>query len=144
MGPKRKGPETLLVDSDALIALLKADDSQHAKAVGHFAKLQQGGAYRLVASCFVIAEVATVLSLRVGHAAAVAFIDTVQRPDSDLPVIYPDAANQALAASIFRRQTSKNVSFVDCGNMALLQANGWDRIFSYDAIYKKNGFRLFS
>ena len=47
------------------------------------------------------------------------------------------------AINVFKAQTSKNTSFVDCSNMAYLQQLHWlrlDAIFSFDAIYKKNGF----
>ena len=38
-------------------------------------------------------------------------------------------------------QTSKNVSFVDCINIAFIKEKHINGIFSFDSIYKKNGLK---
>ncbi len=49
---------------------------------------------------------------------------------------------QDKAVAVFKRQTSKNVSFVDCVNIAFIKVKQLDCIFSFDTAYKKNGIRL--
>ena len=46
------------------------------------------------------------------------------------------------AIQIFKAQTSKNTSFVDCTNMAFMQQLNLDAIFSFDKVYRKNKFTL--
>jgi predicted nucleic acid-binding protein len=46
------------------------------------------------------------------------------------------------AIEVFKSQTSKNVSFVDCTNMAVMNAFNIKDIFSFDGSYKTNGFNL--
>lgn len=49
-----------------------------------------------------------------------------------------DEKIEEYALEIFAQQTSKNTSLVDCTNMAIIQRDGIDRIFSFDHIYGKN------
>jgi predicted nucleic acid-binding protein len=48
---------------------------------------------------------------------------------------------ETAAIAFFKEQTSKNVSFVDCINMAYLDRGGLEYIFSFDKVYKQKGFR---
>ena len=43
-----------------------------------------------------------------------------------------------LVWEIFRKQTSKNVSFVDCATFALYQQGVFDKAFTFDSDFKKN------
>ena len=48
---------------------------------------------------------------------------------------------EAAALQLFAEQTSKNVSLVDCTNMAFLRNEQIEYIFSFDGVYTKNGCR---
>ena len=134
-------PGTIFVDADAFIALTKEDDSNHKRAKKIFSILQNAPV-TFVTSNFVFAEVVTVLSQRMNHAVAVMFINNMKSGDSVFQIerISEDTEEQAI--QIFIDQTSKNVSFVDCANIALMVQKGMDGIFSFDSIYKKNGFKI--
>lgn len=47
------------------------------------------------------------------------------------------------ALEIFKKQTSKNARFTDAVNMAIMESEGIDFIFSFDRDYLKNKFKLF-
>lgn len=94
-----------------------------------------------VTSNYVFSEAVTVLSQRVGRSAALAYIDTLQAADSAFAIEWVDEVLEALSITIFRQQT-KNTGFVDCTDMAFLRRDGIAAIFSFDEVYKKNGFRL--
>lgn len=49
-----------------------------------------------------------------------------------------DLETEEAAIEIFIEQTSKNVSFVDCTNIAFIGEKHVDGIFSFDDGYKKN------
>lgn len=133
--------QTLFVDSDGFVALSKEDDANHTKAL----KLLQkaiGADISFVTSNYVFSEVVTVLSQRLGHKAALEFIKEMKSPASGYAIRWIDEDIEQEAISIFSKQTSKNVSFVDCTNMAIMKLYGIDVIFSFDDVYRKNGFSV--
>jgi len=134
---------SVLVDADILVALAKKDDSNHKKAVEINNLLQEKGVTFYV-SLFTIAEATTVLSYKVSHKAAKEFLRDIRK--IDLPVLELSEKYKDLADEWFLKQTKKGASYFDCYNMALLerykaQIKG---IFSFDSIYKKNGFETIS
>lgn len=134
-------PDILFVDSDAFIALAKHDDANHEKAERVLAVLEKRDVV-FASSNYVFSEVVTVLSQRVNKEAALSFIRAMKSPTSHLFLYWADQNVQEHAIRVFEKQTSKNVSFVDCVNMALLTMHGIAEIFSFDQVYHKNGFRL--
>lgn len=133
----------VFIDSDAFIALAKIDDANHQKAKRLFSVLHEQGC-SCVTSNLVFSEVTTVLSQRVGRQAALAFIDTMQAPDNDLPMIFINKAMHEHATTLFKAQKSKNISFVDCTNMAMIQMLPCNTVLSFDHIYRKNQITLFA
>lgn len=140
--PGQKTPiiSDVLVDADALVALVKKDDSNHQKAV-RISKFLQKREVFCYLSPFTVAEVATVLSYKVSHRAAKGFLREMRK--IDLSVLALGDKDLSLADQWFEGQTSKGTSYFDCYNMALMERyqNQIVAIFSFDAIYKKNGFK---
>ncbi|MFA5995833.1 MAG: PIN domain-containing protein [Patescibacteria group bacterium] len=129
----------VFIDADALIAIMKHDDINHDKAFKCLEKLVQQEVIFLTSN-YVFAEVVTVLSQRVSQASAKQFINIMRSTDSPFIVRWVDEIIADEAVTIFEQQTSKNVSFVDCVNMALVKIDNIDQIFSFDSVYKKNKF----
>ena len=130
-------PTSIFIDSDAFIALLKLDDSNHNKALEILAKLDQNSVL-LYTSTYVFAETVTVLSQRLGRKYAEEFIGMVKGQSSAITFLWPDEQIQEKAIELFLQQKSKNVSFVDCINMTLIKERFIDMVFSFDKIYGKN------
>ena len=130
----------VLFDADALIALAHEDDANNKKAVALFAKLEQQ-TVQFTISNYVLAEVITVVSRKFGHQAAISFIDHIKSTTSGINEYWITEEIEQRAIVLFKKQTSKNVSFVDCTNMVLVDVEGFDEIFSFDAIYAKNGYK---
>ena len=82
------------------------------------------------------------LSQRVSHSVAVAYIENMKSPDSQFLIKRADEALEEEAIQIFKGQTSKNTSYVDCTNMAFMKQLHADALFSFDGDYRKNGFTL--
>jgi predicted nucleic acid-binding protein len=129
--------KTYFVDSDAFIALIKEDDRNHAKAVNYLKSISKDTNF--ITSNYVFSEVITVLSLRVSKAAANRFIDALVSADNPYTIVQVTEEMDQQARKIFKAQTSKNVSFIDCSNIALIRVNDLSGIFSFDHAYKKNG-----
>jgi predicted nucleic acid-binding protein len=136
-----KQEKYIFVDADAFVALSKSDDSHFEQANQIVEVLVKNGA-RLVSNQIAVTEAATVLSMRVGHAEARAFLDHVQNPHAPT-LLYPLTESIFISAQqIFKKQSSKNVSLFDCIHMATVQEYALDAIFSFDSVYKKNGFNV--
>lgn len=143
-GNKETITKEILFDADALIALINKDDSNHNRALKINQELQKSGVSRYV-SPFTVFETVTVLSHKISHLIAKDFLKEVRKRDY-FSMLCLDEKNATLADKWFLKQTTKGISYFDCYNMALLERykNQLDGIFSFDAIYKKNGFKIFS
>ncbi|MBI4253209.1 type II toxin-antitoxin system VapC family toxin [Candidatus Uhrbacteria bacterium] len=131
-----------LADADFLIALYSKNDTNHAKALKLLERVADFFRPRIVISMLVYGEVVTILSQRVAQKTAHHFMD-----DSEQQGITVMAITQEIfrfAQDIFRRQRSKNVSFVDATNIALMQNKSFMGLLSFDRDYLKNGIRLFN
>lgn len=136
-------PLVIFVDSDIFVSALRKDDSNHQKAKNLYLRLEKLNV-SFATSNYVFAEVITVISQKIGHNSAIEFINNMRSSDSLYNFIQVTLEIEEVAIEIFKKQTSKNVSFVDCTNMALVKHDNHDAIFSFDEIYKKNGFKLAS
>lgn len=134
-------PSIIFADSDAFVAILRKDDSNHPKAKRLYLQLEKLNV-SFATSNYVFAEVITVISQKIGHKKALEFINNMRSPDSIYNFIRVTPEIEEMAIEIFKKQTSKNVSFVDCTNMALIKHDNLDAIFSFDEIYRKNGIRM--
>ena len=125
----------ILIDADAFIGLIYAKDANHqfaSKIVELLTDVQ------LITSSHAYGEAITILSQKAGRNVAFKFIYDIGR--SSTQILDVGFALRLAAEKIFKRQTSKNVSFTDCVNMAILEKFGLREIFSFDSDYKKNGF----
>lgn len=131
----------ILVDADVLVALAKTNDSNHKQATELSDKLQKIGVSYYF-SPFTVAEAATVLSYKVSHQSAKKFLKQVRK--LDIPLLELPEKYSTLADKWFLKQKKKGTSYFDCYNMALLDRyeNQLGAVFSFDSIYKKNGFTL--
>jgi len=131
----------ILIDADALVALAKSNDSNHKKATELSSKLQKSGVYYCF-SPFTVAEATTVLSYKTSHESAKNFLKQIRK--LDVPILELPKKLSTLTDEWFLKQKKKGTSYFDCYNMALLDRykNQFVAIFSFDSIYKRNGFIL--
>lgn len=131
----------VLVDADALVALAKTNDSNHEKAVKLSGALQKIGATCYL-SPFTVAEAATVLSYKASHKDAKKFLTQIRK--LDIPTLELSERHKNLPDNWFFKQNKKGTSYFDCYNMALLERYKKQlvAIFSFDSVYKRNGFTL--
>lgn len=130
----------ILVDADALVALIKKDDSNHQKAINISLSLQKRGCTWYI-SPYTIGEVVTVISYKISQNIAKDVLKELQK--LALNVLTLKDEHLTLIDDWFNKQNKKGTSYFDCYNMALLQrySKQFDAIFSFDGIYKRNGFK---
>lgn len=130
----------LLVDADAFVAINNREDSNYKKAVFLSEKVARES-IDLAISDPAFGEAVTVISQQLGIKKAVDFAETIL--DSSIEIIEVDSILRENALGIFKKQTSKNARFTDAVNMAIMEGEGIDFIFSFDRDYLKNKFKLF-
>ena len=128
----------LLVDSDIYYSLIDRNDSNH-KQVLLLNKKYLNKGIEFISLNLVIFETATVLSHKISQDAAVFFLQNTL--SGKMEIIRLDELLEKEALKFFIKQQRKNVSYVDCANMALMKKLGLMTIFSFDKIYPKNGFK---
>lgn len=133
--------DKLFVDADHFIAVVNKKDKNHQKAIRLSRLVAQARISFIVASGYSVGEAITVISQKVGHQTAISFSKALEK--SDLTIIDVSREQRLAGLVVFERQKSKNVSFTDCVNMALMGELGIDTILSFDEDYKKNGFLRF-
>lgn len=123
---------TVFGDASAIVSFYDSSDSNHKKAQ----KLAiQFSTDKFIISNFVFAEIVTILSQRMGKQPAIIAGNelitayTIVKLTTDI---------ETLAWEIFKKQTSKNVSFVDCTTFALYQKGAFDKAFTFDNDFKPN------
>lgn len=131
--------DKVFIDSDAFIALNDASDNLHEKAeeLSVFLVQKQTALYT---STNVVLEVATMLSQRFGHAKGVNFLKMIR--GGELTVVHPTEEIILTAEEIFKKQTSKNVSYSDCVSIAVMSDLEIETVFSFDRDFKKNNLNL--
>lgn len=127
----------VLIDSDVLVGWLLETDALHERAT-HVLEIAQAQALPLQVTNLVIAETATVLSHRAQTTLAVRFLDIAE----DFATIFIDESLHYETAQLFCRQTNKNMSFVDCANVVVMERLGLARILSFDKFYRKFNLAL--
>ena len=66
----------------------------------------------------------------------------MQSMESPFQITRADENIEEEAIGVFKVQTSKNTSYVDCTNMVFMKRLDLDAIFSFDEVYRKSGLTL--
>ena len=127
----------LLLDSDVLVGLFYTKDLHYSVMTTSFEKVDQLNLIPAISN-FVIAEVATVLSHKSGQELANSFLDSIE----GFEVIYLTKNLYQDSLAIFKQQTKKGTSFVDCTNVALMQTGMFQYLWSFDKFYSRHNIPL--
>jgi predicted nucleic acid-binding protein len=123
----------VLIDSDAFIGWMIEADTHHQQTVQIFNHLV-AEQVKFATTSLVVGEAATVLSHRKGQELARTFLDEVIEKGKFLVIYITEALHQE-ALNIFKEQTKKGTSVVDCANVAVIRQFCIPRIFSFDKVY---------
>lgn len=123
---------TIFVDASASVSYFDCQDQNHLKAV---ALSKRFGRNEIVISNYVFAETVTILSQNAGKEVATDAGNYIQ---TNFSIIRVSPEMENLAWEIFKKQKSKNVSFVDCTTFALYQDGAFDKALTFDSDFKSN------
>ncbi len=138
---------TIYVDSNYYIALGNEYDTNHKRA-DHLHKQFSSPHITFVISNFTFLEIVTVLSQRINRE----FANTIGNEiltNKQIKIVHITEKLQQNSWQIFQEMNNKNMSFVDCSILAVLQYEGINELLTFDqkdftpTIQKKYHFHLF-
>lgn len=136
-GKENVGRFDILFDSDGFVALFVEQDAHHEKAKFLFQSAVENR-LNIVASDYIVAETATVLSRLSGQEVARKFLSFVG--GDTFPIIQMDTARVRNTLDLFHAQPNKRTSVFDCSNVIIMQEFQIPMIFSFDHFYKRFDF----
>lgn len=136
----------IFVDSNFFIALFYAQDSLHNKAKTIGMELRKNN-LPLVISNLIFSEIVTVLSQRVAISVAIhAGKEIIESPI--MRIVHVDEYLHSLSWQIFQEVSRKDMSFVDCSILAVMHAEGIQKLLTFDrenfsSLKRRYSFELF-
>jgi predicted nucleic acid-binding protein len=124
----------VLIDSDVFVGLFLPDDAHYQRVSQQFEAFEQNKT-QIATTNWVIVETATVLSRKDSQETAKAFLTMTET--SGIPILSISKDIEKEAWRIFKDQSTKNTSFVDCSNIAVITHFHIPQLFSFDAFYKR-------
>jgi uncharacterized protein len=128
----------VLVDSAGFLALWDAGDEHHAAALRLQAELARARR-RFLTTEYIVDETATLLLVRHSHAAAVDFLDTIDRSES-LRLEWIGPERFFAASALFRKHADKKWSFTDCVSFVTMRELRVRDAFTSDHHFVQAGF----
>jgi predicted nucleic acid-binding protein len=134
----------IFVDANYFLALYNPVDDLHQEAKRIARRLGRTG--ELITSNYIFSEIVTIFSQRVGRAEAITLGEALLNSDL-LKIVQVNESLHAKSWEIFRQIKKKNMSFVDCSSLCVMQFFGIRRLLSFDrtdfsGLQKKFGYRL--
>ena len=129
---------SVFVDTSAMLALLDADDPEHADAVAAWRELAEEGA-PLLSSNYVVVETTAVAQHRLGLDAVRALVRDV------LPLVeiaFIDSAIHEAAIAALLAAGRRQLSLVDCSSFELMRRREVGRAFAFDRHFREQKFTL--
>jgi predicted nucleic acid-binding protein len=130
--------DLIFADTSALLALLDADDLNHASAFEEWKKFSECHA-RLFTSDYVRLESASLIQRRLGAAALCDFHDAFLPLIKILPV---GENGFKVAFEKWRLAQRRNLSLVDITSFDCMRQEGISRAYSFDKHFAEQGFQL--
>ncbi|HEX3173262.1 MAG TPA: PIN domain-containing protein [Solirubrobacterales bacterium] len=132
--------KSVFVDTSAFVALRNGSEAEHERARETLARLIDDGA-SLFTSNYVFAETYTALLVRVGHEEAIEWGRRF-RAGAAIELVRLEPAVEEEAWEILERDGDKRWSYVDATSFALIERDGGDEAFAFDAHFAQRGLRV--
>lgn len=135
--------QSVVLDSSALVALLKLDDADHAVATDMMDRVIFSRGLPALLPLEVLAETLNILGKKQGKQAAIAGGRVLLEYENSGELSFIKSSNSTLAQALdLQTIATGGPSFVDCLVMAHASQRQTPYIFGFDAVFKRNGYRL--
>ncbi len=131
---------SILIDTNAFIALLRENDVNHKRARDLALKIDREK-WEAIITDYIIDETYTGLLTRVSFPAALQFDERLRSGLWRIELIIPERF--AGAQEVFRRYNKdKKWSFTDCTSYVVMKELKINQIFTFDDNFKQMGFKV--
>jgi predicted nucleic acid-binding protein len=131
---------SVFVDASAFYALLNKKDKLHQEALS-ISKALAKAKEVLITSNYTLAEAYTVIRSKLGFSTASTFVAEIKK--GGIQVAWIDSQIHNRGVEIFLgKEEPKDLSFFDCVDLALMEALGIEKAFSFDRHFKTLGIPL--
>jgi len=127
----------VIVDSDAIIALVHQTDSLHDRSVQIFKFLKERNFYTFTPYAILLEAAATLARVLQQPELAQEVLSSYSNPEDKIDTDVSD-----LVAKLYEPKTSRKNTPFDHYVLALAKKNNIQLVFSFDSFYKKNGLTL--
>lgn len=128
----------LFVDTSALLAVLNADDRNHAAAADSWAKVIRGGR-PLFSHNYVLVECSALVGRRLG-------LDALRVLEQDvvpvLTILWVTEALHRAAVGAQLLASRRDLSLVDCVSFEVIRAAGLQQVLAFDPHFAELGFEV--
>jgi len=131
---------SVFVDTSAFVALRNESEAEHDLARETLTGLIEQGA-TLFTSNYVFAETYTALLVRVGRAEAIEWGRRFRASEA-IELVRLEREVEEQAWEILERHGDKRWSYVDATSFALIERDGSDEAFAFDAHFAQRGLRV--
>ncbi len=131
--------QTVFVDTSFLIALLRSNDSDHAKALALYQQVK-AAKIRKMTSEYVLLELGNGLSRLGARRLAVDFFNQIYY-DNSFEIVPATTAIFTDALALFKARSDKEWGLVDCTSFIIMQRYKVDTALSADHHFRQAGFR---
>jgi predicted nucleic acid-binding protein len=131
---------SVFVDTSAFVALRNKSEAEHERARAALAELIAEGV-GLFTSNYVFAETYTALLVRVGRGEAIEWGRRF-RAGGAIELVHLDRGLEEDAWEILESHDDKGWSYVDATSFALIERDGGDEAFAFDAHFGQRGLRV--
>jgi predicted nucleic acid-binding protein len=127
--------EAIFCDTSALYAYINRKDPSHA-AVKKAVSICKG---KLVITNYIFDEIITLISSRLGHAAAM-HVGNVLMNSQQIDRAWITSTDELNAWTLFSERPDKQYSFTDCTSFVLMRRLGLKKYLALDEHFRQEGF----
>ncbi|MCL4392796.1 PIN domain-containing protein [Patescibacteria group bacterium] len=117
------------IDSNVYISILNEEESTHIQSLELLNTLKSQKS-ELFTSNYIISECLTVLSKKFNHKTAVVFENDIY--SGNTKILMPTREIEDIARTIFRKEINKDISYIDCTNIAFCIRYKLDQLITFD------------
>ena len=132
--------KSVFIDTSAFVALRNSAEAEHARARAALSDLLAEGV-ALFTSNYVFAETYTALMVRVGRGEAIEWGRRF-RSGGAIDLVHLDRPTEERAWEILESHEDKRWSYVDATSFALIERDGDEEAFAFDAHFAQRGLRV--
>lgn len=129
---QQKSDKKVYIDASAYLSLLNPHDSNHTSALHQAVSLNS---HQYITTQAVLGEVLTVGAMRFDKKLTIKFVDKILGSHTIVILESPELVLEAW--KIFKKVSSKNISWVDCFSQSVIQKYNIAEIFTFDTDFKR-------